>query len=96
MNLRHGIPEEQYFCFHLFLFEYVVSLDKAFMLCDYFYNYCIVFNSLVIFVVKFCFPTEESTVYKLSHLFYSILFYSILFYSILFYSILFYQKPITT
>ena len=38
------------FCFHLFLFEYVVSLvslEKAFILCNYFYNDCIVFNSCI-------------------------------------------------
>ena len=59
MNLRHGIPEKRTFCFHLFLFEYVVSLvslEKTFII--------IVLFLILIFVDKFCLYTEESTVYK--------------------------------
>ena len=50
MNLRHGIPEKQYFLFSVNSIEYVVSLvslDKAFILCNCFYNYCTVFNSYI-------------------------------------------------
>ena len=60
--LSEAFLKSSNFCFHLLLFEYVVSLDKA--LYFVITNIIIVLFLILIFVGNFCLYTEESTVYK--------------------------------